>query len=711
MKEIILEEDFIPNFQFISRGGEISNYKSKLIQKKDLSYVSVNSSINVWRASCSELVRSYYNKKHKVTYFTCEDNFLIIGYKNGLIEVVNERENDSIKYRPHRKPINYLKKVDNYILSVCSEGSVVLYDTVLEIVKIRYKGNNYCIDSCACNGSIIVAGCSDNTLKIWDLDSEILKDTMVFDRRIRDICIVDKYVLLFFMDCDTLIIDLESNETQQWIKFKKIRSVKITDSVLSVLTSNKLSRYEIKTNTKLKLVEQSSCKTDNRYIDVDFHNDTNFYITMDNTLKVVNETHSHAISYHKQNIIKICSDLNDNICTFSLDKLIFWDIKEGKLEQISSIDVNEGEAFACFKNLYVIGTKSSLYFYNINTRDLVLSKELKVSSIDAGENCLVVGSDNTVLFFNENLEIYDELDVDEFIAYVKLVEECNLLFVSKINSKVHVYGLPTLDQKLVLYGHSLPVRHIAISPDHKRIITTGADKVIKLWGLQFGECLKTIVNDTQNTEYINNNLFMVGTSTIRYYNKFETIKEYKYVSNYVKLIGEYLFSVFENSISLFKMDKYEMNLDDFSEESDEELQKETQIVNTKKYDEFLTLVEELEETTGEITRNNSLERFYNFMDRVSFSEVDSYLVLLSPSNVDTIIESLCNFLDLNIILVSRILITLVNQHKDITTQSVHFQTLVNKLKEKIIDVRELVGLNLAMFSFVKEDSYKDQEEI
>ncbi|EOB12630.1 U3 small nucleolar RNA-associated protein 12 [Nosema bombycis CQ1] len=599
--------------------------------------------------------------------------------------------------------------IDSQILSVCADGSIILYDLVLEKIKNRYQGNTYCIDSCYSNGSLIVAGCSNNTLKIWDVDSEELKDTIVFDRRIRTIFLIDKYILIFFMDCDTLIIDYESKEKYSWVKFKKIRSVKINDNVLSVLTNKKLSRFEIDTKNKLKLVELENFKTESNIVDVDFYNETIIYITSDNSLIYKSKDNVHEICYHKQNILSVYSDANENICTFSCDKLMIWDLNENKLGLIASIKVDEGEASVFFRNYYVVGTKTSLTFYNLNTRDVVMTKEMNVTSIDAGENTLVVGSENKVIFFNEKLEVYDELESNDLVAHVKLNDEINLLLVSKLNSKVYVYELPTLDQKLILYGHSLPVKHIEISPDFKNVITTGADKVIKIWGLQFGECRKTIVNDTQNTTYINNELFMVGSDTIKYYKKFESIKEFKYHSNYVKLIGENLFSVYENSISVFKMDKYELNLDDSSEESDEEIIKTTNVVDTYNSDKFLELIEELETEKGIVTHNNTVERFYSFIDKINFNEIDSYLILLSPMNVYTILKTLPNYIDRNAIFISRILMSLVTQHKEIVTRDESFMDLVNKLTVKIAELRELIGENMVTLRMMNLETTEEYE--
>ena len=42
------------------------------------------------------------------------------------------------------------------------------------------------------------------------------------------------------------------------------------------------------------------------------------------------------------------------------------------------------------------------------------------------------------------------------------------------------------------YGHKLPVMSLDISSDSKMIITGSADKNIKIWGLDFGDCHKSI---------------------------------------------------------------------------------------------------------------------------------------------------------------------------------------------------------------------------
>lgn len=45
---------------------------------------------------------------------------------------------------------------------------------------------------------------------------------------------------------------------------------------------------------------------------------------------------------------------------------------------------------------------------------------------------------------------------------------------------------------LTLYGHKLPVLCMDISSDGDLIVTGSADKNLKIWGLDFGDCHKSL---------------------------------------------------------------------------------------------------------------------------------------------------------------------------------------------------------------------------
>lgn len=45
---------------------------------------------------------------------------------------------------------------------------------------------------------------------------------------------------------------------------------------------------------------------------------------------------------------------------------------------------------------------------------------------------------------------------------------------------------------LSLYGHSLPALSIDMSTDGTLLVSGSADKNIKIWGLDFGDCHKSV---------------------------------------------------------------------------------------------------------------------------------------------------------------------------------------------------------------------------
>jgi len=57
---------------------------------------------------------------------------------------------------------------------------------------------------------------------------------------------------------------------------------------------------------------------------------------------------------------------------------------------------------------------------------------------------------------------------------------------------VQVFFMDTLKFFLSLYGHKLPVLTMDISSDSTLLISGSADKNIKIWGLDFGDCHRSL---------------------------------------------------------------------------------------------------------------------------------------------------------------------------------------------------------------------------
>ncbi|ORZ01570.1 WD40-repeat-containing domain protein [Syncephalastrum racemosum] len=84
------------------------------------------------------------------------------------------------------------------------------------------------------------------------------------------------------------------------------------------------------------------------------------------------------------------------------------------------------------------------------------------------------------------------LKMSDEVLCVRYSPNQELLAVSLLDTTVKVFYHDTLKFFLSLYGHKLPVLSMDISSDNTLIATSSADKNVKLWGLDFGDCHKSI---------------------------------------------------------------------------------------------------------------------------------------------------------------------------------------------------------------------------
>ncbi|KAJ5259737.1 hypothetical protein N7524_008799 [Penicillium chrysogenum] len=85
------------------------------------------------------------------------------------------------------------------------------------------------------------------------------------------------------------------------------------------------------------------------------------------------------------------------------------------------------------------------------------------------------------------------LKVNDDILNLRFSPDARLLAVSLLDNTVKVFFVDSLKLFLNLYGHKLPVLNMDISYDSKLIVTCSADKTVRLWGLDFGDCHKALL--------------------------------------------------------------------------------------------------------------------------------------------------------------------------------------------------------------------------
>ncbi|KAL8819678.1 MAG: hypothetical protein Q9191_007682 [Dirinaria sp. TL-2023a] len=82
------------------------------------------------------------------------------------------------------------------------------------------------------------------------------------------------------------------------------------------------------------------------------------------------------------------------------------------------------------------------------------------------------------------------LKVADDILSLRFSPDSRLVAISLLDNTVKVFFTDSLKLFLNLYGHKLPVLSLDISFDSKFIVTCSADKNVRLWGLDFGDCHK-----------------------------------------------------------------------------------------------------------------------------------------------------------------------------------------------------------------------------
>ncbi|KAL5320557.1 hypothetical protein ACEPPN_011366 [Leptodophora sp. 'Broadleaf-Isolate-01'] len=171
-------------------------------------------------------------------------------------------------------------------------------------------------------------------------------------------------------------------------------------------------------------------------------------------------------------------------------------------------------AFLPGDKIVVIGTKSGeLELFDIASAsklDKVDAHEGAVWSLQVhpdGRSLVSGSADKTAKFWN--FEVVQEeipgtkrttprlklshtrtLKVSDDILSIRFSPDARLLAVALLDNTVKVFFVDSLKLFLNLYGHKLPVLSMDISFDSKLIVTCSADKNVRLWGLEFGDCHK-----------------------------------------------------------------------------------------------------------------------------------------------------------------------------------------------------------------------------
>ncbi|EMC95327.1 hypothetical protein BAUCODRAFT_536540 [Baudoinia panamericana UAMH 10762] len=220
---------------------------------------------------------------------------------------------------------------------------------------------------------------------------------------------------------------------------------------------------------------------------------------------------------HRTDIRTLALSSDDRmLASASNGQLKLWNLKTQSC--LRTLDCGQAlcSAFLPGDRIVLLGTKSGdLEMYDIATATLIQSlpahegHAIWTLAVAPDGRSVVTGSaDKTAKFWR--FDVVDEeipgtrrttqrltltqtreLKLSDDILALTFSPDHRLLAVATLDLTVKIFFVDSLKLFLTLYGHKLPVLDLTISSDSKVIATCSADKHVRLWGLEFGDCHKS----------------------------------------------------------------------------------------------------------------------------------------------------------------------------------------------------------------------------
>jgi len=742
------EDLFIPDYTHRAQSGVISDHNSILQCKSSHIYVSIDNIVNQIGSKTLEIENTFGGYKRQVTAFLVGSESMIIGYERGIIECLSLEDNSRVFItRLHKKAITGLIQTDDGFISSSKDGTICHYILGLNVVKHYYEGNTCCISSIGASKTHLLAATTDNTVKIWKIGEPKLIDSgVVFESRILSVHARGRTGLVF-LNGNSYLVDLVTKEKTMFSNFKKIISVFQSDDYLGVLLPRKAIIYRVKEDMRLSVESQveidesvfaagivgcpasGECTAESGAMNggISDHKNSGIsdnksisdyravYITRNNEIGIIGE--KSAKTHHTSRILWM-GRIDDRIYTVSKELLAIHrissedeyedvpeekknpeqnayasfdpnDLKRLTLDFVASAPLKHPLCAAIFNNQIVVGVNEGLVCYSTEfleqTREIKMEKPYFIAT--HGRVCAVC-TDDAVVFLDGSFAETSRFTCNDHIVFSRFSPDGSLFAFSCLDNKIYIHDYPSLSLRCSLYGHSLPVRHFSISSDCSLLVSCGSDKLVKIWGLQFGECRKSLLLDARAAEYYADDLFMASTAKeLAYYRGTKHIKKYKcYDPGLIDYGTDYMVVTSGYGVALFSMNKYELIETSESEDDPDFVSLKTHSMD------FYDYLDKLEESSTP----ESNRALYNLLERLDMAELENYLCILEARAVGLILQNISSFAGKNLILNTRVVLTLFKYHRSVCLSFPGFYGIQQRFKEGMLELRTTIGRNEAV---------------
>ena len=274
--------------------------------------------------------------------------------------------------------------------------------------------------------------------------------------------------------------------SMSWASHKSSRSLEI----MVAETNNQLELWSIPTKTKEKSAKSDEIPDYTRPFSVDMPG-------------------------HRTDVRALALSSDDRmLASASNGALKIWNVRTQSCIRTLECGYALCAAFLPGDKIVVVGNRNGeLELFDISSStliDIVKAHEGPTWTLHVhpdGKSMATGSADKSVKFFN--FEVIQEeipgtkrstprfrlahtrtLKVTDDILSLRFSPDSRLIALALLDNTVKVFFVDSLKLFLNLYGHKLPVLNMDISFDSKLIVTCSADKNVRLWGLDFGDCHK-----------------------------------------------------------------------------------------------------------------------------------------------------------------------------------------------------------------------------
>ena len=509
---------------------KINNVKFYDSNEQFIFSISDDFSFKIWDTYIQKCIYTYSDTANKLTSFINIDSTLLFGTFSKEIYLFY---------------INLDSYLNSDIETIIKEKNNK-NDLLLNKGTIKKQSNNKTI-ALYSNNEIFMALSNDSSIELYKiLSKKELKARLVkYNMNIKK---------MNFLDAQTNMAESYKEKNYDFkLKFKSIfqfepnskraSSSKIFSSFLIennkfgfITNQNSIDIYRYSSN----LLEYKifSIDTDNKKVEVlDQEKDKL-------SIKLVYSIGQNIGGHHSQVYLVKYSPSNQEFYSVSSEEIKLWGgknldkaLKSQTIKNITSL------AFEEDKDIVIVSTKKGhLYLLNMNSLEIIKTFEKihsgSITEIIAlpyrEEKHIIVtcSNDKTIKFWNlefndENdeisLDFENEMNVLDSVNCALATPDLKFFSYALLDNTIKVFYFDTMKIHLNLYGHKMPVTHYDISDDGILLVSGSLDKSVKIWGMDFGDCHKTLPAHTDVVtcvKFIKNTHFFITASkdcNIKYY--------------------------------------------------------------------------------------------------------------------------------------------------------------------------------------------------